>query len=397
MVTCSATMSRILQVVPTYYPAVRYGGPIRSVHGLSSALARRGHDVHVYTTNLDGPSNLDVPLDKPVDLDGVQVHYFDVPALRRLHWSPRMGERLRAEVGSFDIVHLQSTFLWPTWAAARAARQSGVPYLLAPRGMLGKTVIHGKNRWLKQLWIELIERRSLAQSAGVHVTVDLEAEEISALSLPMPRVFCVPNGIERPAQPMALESGPFASLPRPYVLFLSRINWKKGLDRLIKAWQWIPDVPLVIAGYDENGYRATLDQVAREANVTDRVHFIGPAPDEHKWALFANAALFALPSYSENFANVVAEAMSMACPVVVTPEVGLASLVRETGAGAVTSGEPAELAATIRTLLADAEARHRMGRAGQRAVAEHLSWNSVAARMEEVYESVVAESTPLVA
>ncbi len=81
-------MLRILQVVPTYYPAVRYGGPVRSVHGLSAALARRGHEVHVYTTNLDGPNDLDVPLDTPVDLDGVKVHYFDVPGLRRLHWSP---------------------------------------------------------------------------------------------------------------------------------------------------------------------------------------------------------------------------------------------------------------------------------------------------------------------
>src|ERR1700687_307966 len=92
---------RILQVVSAYYPAVRYGGPIRSVHGLAAALARRGHDVHVYTTNVDGESNLDVPLDRPSDLDGVAIHYFAVPALRRLWWSPALGRRLQESIGEF--------------------------------------------------------------------------------------------------------------------------------------------------------------------------------------------------------------------------------------------------------------------------------------------------------
>src|SRR5687767_11328021 len=82
---------RILQVVPAYFPAVRYGGPIRSVHGLCRALVRRGHEVHVYTTNVDGPANLDVPIERPVDIDGVQVHYFGVPALRRLFWAPALA------------------------------------------------------------------------------------------------------------------------------------------------------------------------------------------------------------------------------------------------------------------------------------------------------------------
>src|ERR1700761_4636824 len=97
---------RILHVVATYYPAVRYGGPVRSVHGLAKALARRGHDVHVYTTNVDGDQDLDVQLEKAIDLDGVQIRYFGVPALRRLFWAPSLGKKLRESVSEFDIVHL---------------------------------------------------------------------------------------------------------------------------------------------------------------------------------------------------------------------------------------------------------------------------------------------------
>ncbi len=308
-----------------------------------------------------------------------------------------MGARLRAEVAGFDVVHLHSTFLWPTWAAARAARDAEVPYLLAPRGMLGPTVVRNRSRRIKEAWIRFVERRSLAESAGVHVTMELEAEEIAALRLPLPRVFCVPNGIDRPANWLPLSEGPFANIPRPYALFLSRIDWKKGLDRLITCWKWVPNLPLVIAGNDETGYRTTLEALARKEGVADRIFFVGQASDAHKWALYENAQLFALPSYSENFGNVIAEAMAVGCPVVLTPEVGLASFVEETRSGVVTPGEPQILAAAIRNLAADGALRESMGRAGKIAAAERLSWNSIAARMETVYERVLTDVVGLTA
>jgi glycosyltransferase involved in cell wall biosynthesis len=151
---------RILQVVPTYYPAVRYGGPIRSVHGLAKALVQLGHEVHVATTSVDGNADLDVPADRPVDMDGVSVHYFRVPALRRLYWSPDLGRYLRTKIAAFDVAHLHSVYLWPTWAAARAAERRRVPYFISPRGMLIGDLIRGKSRWLKTAWIELIEKQS---------------------------------------------------------------------------------------------------------------------------------------------------------------------------------------------------------------------------------------------
>src|SRR5581483_2356165 len=95
----------------------------------------------------------------------------------------------------------------------------------------------------------------------------------------------------------------------------------------IEALPKVPDVPLVIAGNDDEGYQPKLAELARSLGVSDRVIFLGPVRDIHKWALYERAELFILPSYSENFGNVVAEAMAMGCPVVVTPEVGIAPLV----------------------------------------------------------------------
>jgi glycosyltransferase involved in cell wall biosynthesis len=392
--TDPARRLRILHVVPTYYPAVRYGGTIRSVHGLASALARRGHEVHVYTTSVDGANDLDVPLGRPVDLDGVAVHYFRVPALRRLFWAPALQHRVRERVAEFDIVHLHSVFLCPTWAGARAAARVGVPYVMSPHGMLVGDVIRRKSRLVKTAWINLVERISLAHAAALHVTADLEGEEIRALHLPVPDlVRQVPNGIDWPAQHLPLSETPFARLPAQYGLFLSRISWKKGLEQLITAWQRVRDLPLVIAGNDDEAYTPKLRRLAQSLGLAQQVIFVGPVSDEHKWALYERADLFLLPSYSENFGMVVAEAMYMGCPVVLTPEVGLARTVATAGAGIVTSNNPATLATAINDLLADADQRREMGRRGAEAARRLFTWSRVIEQMESLYFSAMSQST----
>src|SRR5437660_10694449 len=113
---------RLLHVVPTYLPAVRYGGPIFAVHALCRALAARGHAVEVFTTSIDGPRNAPVPHDKPVMLDGVKIRYFKSPAMRRLSWAPAVACALRREIAGVGVAHLHSVFLWSTWAATSLAR-----------------------------------------------------------------------------------------------------------------------------------------------------------------------------------------------------------------------------------------------------------------------------------
>lgn len=380
---------RVLHVVPSYLPATRYGGPIYSVHGLCKALAARGHEVHVFTTNVDGPGDSDVPLGQPVDLDGVKVWYFPSRWLRRLYFAPAMKRALARCAGDFDIVHLHSVFLWPTWAAARAAWRARVPYVIAPRGMLVQDLVLEKSRWVKTAWIRLIERRNLKRAAAVHVTAPLEQSEMEKFGLDLPPAFVVPNGIEPPA-PDSAETQDRAITPqRPYVLFLGRVNWKKGLDRLVQAWSEVDGAELVIAGNDDENYQAELEALAGQTGVADRVRFAGAAYGPDKWRLYRNAELFVLPSYSENFGTVVLEAMAMACPVVVTPEVGLASTVAEAGAGLVVPGEPKELAHALNRLLADPGLRLQMGRSGQQRVESDFLWPGVARQMEHCYERLV--------
>lgn len=374
-------------MVPTYLPAIRYGGPIYSVHGLCKSLASAGHDVTVFTTNVDGEGDSDVPLATPVLLDGVKVWYFPSRWGRRLYWSPPMWRALKQSVAAFDVVHLHSVFLWPTWAAARLAHRFNVPYVIAPRGMLVKDLIRKKSRAIKSAWICLIEKRNIERSALMHFTATIESREFEQFSFKFARECIVPNGVDFTDANVigeaaydirqAIEGG-------AYILFLGRLNWKKGLDRLIAAMPHIEGHRLIIAGNDEEGYLDTIHSLLLEYGVTDKItllpRFVSGAD---KAALYKNASLFALTSYSENFGNTVTEAMAFGCPAIVTREVGAADLVEASGCGAVTDEN--RLAATLKSLLGDPDKLREQGLAGKTWVEDNLSWKSVAQLMAAQY------------
>jgi len=373
---------RLLHVVPTYLPARRYGGPIYAVHGLCRALAARGHDVDVFTTNVDGDRESDVPLGVGVDLDGVHVRYF-ASNFRRLYVSPAMRAALDASIASYDAVHLHSVFLWPTYAAARAAAKQGVPYIVSPRGMLVPELVARKSSVAKKLWIRAVERRTFANAASVHFTAQVELDDARRIGIPLPDPIVVPNGIELPRAD---------SIPRlpDTLLFLGRINWKKGLEFLLDAIKNVAGVKVVIAGNDEEELTPKLRAQAERNGVADRVDFRGPVSGAAKEELLRTSTALVLPSLSENFGNVVLEAMAVEMPVIVTPEVGLAADVESAGAGIVTSNAPDALAAAIRRLLGDSGARAAMGKRGRALVQSRFTWDRVAAEMEQHYARIAA-------
>jgi glycosyltransferase involved in cell wall biosynthesis len=382
---------RILHVVPSYLPAVRYGGPIFAVHGLCRALAARGHEVQVFTTNIDGPGTTRTPIAKPVDLDGVQIRYFPSPLLRRLYWSPALGRALHQEIGKFDIVHLHSVFLYPTWAAARAARNAGIPYVLSPRGMLVKELIARRSRLAKSAWIHLIERSNLEQAAALHLTSQLEETELKYFGWRLPRLVAIPNAIDEPLSPNGNIASDVEAITseQPLVLFLGRLSWKKGLDRLLRAFARTQSGILAVVGTDDENFAAQLIKLAQELGIADRVRILPRTViGSEKERLFAAARLFVLPSYSENFGNAVLEAMRRSVPVIVTPEVGAAEVVRTSGAGLVVAGDPEPLSSAIRSLIADPSLARSMGEAGRRHAAAHFRWDHVAAQMEDLYSSL---------
>ena len=381
---------KILHVVPSYLPATRYGGPIRSVHGLARAQAARGHDVKVFTTNVNGPTVSPVPVLQPVDIDGVEVWYFPTSVGRRLYRSPAMAAALYRGGWSFDIVHLHSVFLWPTMMAARWAVSTKTPYVLTPRGMLVADLIARKNRWLKRAWIAVFERRTIAAAAALHLTSDVELADFTAMGFCARNIEVIPNAVDAP--PIPDPPARIDTSTRPYVLFIGRVNWKKGLDRLIPAMAQVPEAELLIAGSDEEGYQLHLEKLAEQHRVDDRIRFLGEVDGDAKWSLLRSATLLALTSYNENFGMVVLEAMAAGCPVLVTPEVGLAGEVRVSGTGVVVSGEPEVIGAAIAGLLQNPDVRRVMGQKGHAVSKSKYSWDAINNQMESLYTLSIQEA-----
>jgi glycosyltransferase involved in cell wall biosynthesis len=390
---------RVLHVVPTYLPALRYGGPIFSVHGLCRGTVERGHEVHVFTTNVDGPGVSDVPLERAVNLDGVNVWYFPTGLGRRLYRSPTLSAALRDRIASFDLVHLHSVFLWPTLAAARIAANRRVPYVLSPRGMLVPELIRQMGRFRKTAWIELFERRTIREAAALHVTAVNEAEDLKPFNFVLPPVWVIANGVHLPppTENYCAVSADVRSAVAggEFILTLGRINWKKNLLTLIDAVAALPNQRLIIAGNSEDDYARDVRRRINELGITNRIILIDRQIEEpDKSYLYRSCNIFLLPSLHENFGNVALEAMVHRKPVVVSSSAGVSEIVTEAKAGIVVPPQKNAIADAISLLMASPERRISCGQSGRRIAEERFGWSQTADQMIEHYGTIIRQRLP---
>ncbi len=388
---------RILHVVPTYLPAYRYGGPIESVHALNKHLVSKGAEVTVFTTAMDGPRDLDVPLNQAVNVDGVQVYYFAPGFPRAWFYSRRMAEALRSGARKFDLMHITSVFLAASALGARAARSAGRPYIISPRGSLMRAPLQKRSALKKKIYLRLAEEKNLAGAAAIHFTTPLEKEEYVSLGLPLRRALVISNGLDTsalpPGNPAEFRKKLNLRPEQKIILFLSRLSWKKGLDTLIEAFAGLkkemPEAVLLIAGGDDEGYKSQVEAMLAKEGVKSGVIFTGELLGAEKSSAYEAASVFALPSYAENFGVVVAEAMHFGVPVVISDAVGIAPQVAAAEAGFVVRKDPLEVKFALFKILQNAKAAAAMGARGERLVAEKFSYDAVADRFLEAYGQMV--------
>lgn len=388
---------RILHVVPTYFPARRYGGPIESVHALNKYLVRRGTEVTVYTTAIDGPNNLNVPLNVPVDLDGVKVNYFKPSFPRAWFYSRDMHKALKENTGKFDIMHITSVFLSVSTLGARAAARAGKPYIISPRGSLMRAPLEKKSALKKRIYLNLLEEKNLSRASAVHFTAEIERSEYLAMGLTARKMFVIPNGLDIDTLPPGDPAGfrkKFGIKPsEKIVLFLSRLSWKKGLDTLVDAFAGLsrdmPEAVLVIAGGDDENYRGEVEANVVSHRLEKKVIFTGELNGMERSSAYEAADVFCLPSYAENFGVAVAEAMYFGVPVVVSDAVGLAPRISEHEAGFVVRKDVLEVKFALFKILKNSKNGEAMGARGRRLVAEEFSYSAVADKFYEAYDNLV--------
>jgi len=355
----------------------RAGGPFASIRRLAQESACIGCEVEVL-----GLTDEFTEADRSV-WDPIRPRAFTPRFPRQSGYAPALRRKL--EHLPADLVHSHGLWMYPSWAAFRWSRRHRKPHVISIRGMLEPWAFryHG---WKKRpVWI-LWQRAALHAAAVLHATSETEADSIRSRGLKNP-IALIPNGVDIPD----IRHAAMSNSARRTALFLSRIHPKKGLLNLVQAWRQVRPKgwKLVIAGPDENGHLAEVQGAVSAAGISDTVSFAGAAYGEKKEALYRMADLFVLPTYSENFGIVVAEALAHQVPVITTTGAPWRDLVeRDCGWWINIGVEPLIHALHEATECSGAE-RREMGERGRRLVEEKFSWPKIARQMKEVYEWVL--------
>ncbi len=359
---------RILLNTPSLNPI--YGGPARSVPQLAFALAELGHTIGLWSP-VRGPEDLP-DCSRPADI-------------RRLAGS--FSDAIDT-FGQPDVVHDNGLWLPYHHQLARECAHRNISTVVSPRGMLEPWALRHK-RWKKCVAWYLYQRRDLHAARLLHATSDGELAQLRCLGLKQPAVI-LPNGVALPTENLRSEIGGRKSEIRT-ALFLSRLHPKKGLELLVEAWAQVRPLgwKMRVVGPDEGGYRQKIIEAVNRSQLTEFWDFEEMAEGPVKWDRLVKAELFVLPSYSENFGIVVAEALAAGIPVITTTATPWGALnkhncgwwVEPTVNGITTALRQATNLS--RDQLAD------MGKRGSAWARNEFRWPSIARSMVEAYRWVI--------
>jgi glycosyltransferase involved in cell wall biosynthesis len=378
---------RVLHVTPSYAPAYGYGGPIQSVERLVAALARLGVEQRVVTTNADGDRTLDVPRGW-TSRNGVPTKY--LPRWRAPDIAPSLLPEAFESSRWADVVHVTGVFCVPSVLGLMAARAAAKPTILSTRGALQPVAMQTRPD-RKQAWLRLFS--NIYDDVGVfHATAEHEARAIEETFGANRRLVIIPNGTEpfTDAEVSALCSdGP---LSPPLIGMLGRLHPIKAVDRVLDALDLLQRAGVVarlqFAGpVQDLAYRDSLLAQADRLGLANRFELLGPLHGMEKLRFYARCSVLVVASHSENFSNVVVEALNLRTPVVASLGTPWAELA-EAGCGAWVANQPESLADAIAPFITSPRVRLEAGAAGRHLVQRKYTWPTIARQMAELYDSV---------
>lgn len=403
---------KIIHITASYKPAYIYGGPIQSVGKLCEALgglAVSGEglgidDVQVLTTTANGTKELDVKIGAPILIDGVNVTYFKRQTKDHSHFSLGLLSGLRKKILRYTqddsnnemskrqtpkakfIIHIHAWWNLVSVLSCFGAKWYRVPVVLSPRGMLTSYTLGNRNSLFKRIIHKLLGKK-LLEYCHIHATSEQEKKDILNIITPK-SIIVIPNLVSFRFPVSSIHT---SSKDTFRLLFLSRIEEKKGLEILFEALAKV-NIPwlLTIAGAGKAEYVKSLKLKAEELGIHQQITWIGQVPNEDKFNLLARHDLTALISYNENFANVVIESLSVGTPILISRFVGLADYVAAKNLGWITGLNIEEIKTEILSAYQDITKRKEIRTNAPLLVNTDFKDEALAKQYVEYYKKILA-------
>jgi glycosyltransferase involved in cell wall biosynthesis len=368
----------------------RRGGAGAACLGMAKAMARRGHEVRIITTDR-GYDSASAPQEPSLAIEALPGNW---PDFFGTSWA--MRHRLGETVREADVVHIHALYLFHDWAAARWCWRYRKPYIVAPHGALDP-FIYRRHRWRKFVVETAFQNEVSRRAAGLHYTT-AEEWRLARAHARNSRGSIVSlgvdlDGLERLPSRSALRSRYPAIGDRKAILFLGRLSYKKGVDIVIKAFSEIAhrrnDIFLILAGPDE-GIRERAATLIARCGVAERCLFTGMVTGEDKRVVLGGSDIFVLASKSENFGISVVEAAASGIPVVISDRVNIWREFHDAKAGLAAPPTVADFARQLKLLLDNPAAAADIGRRGA-AVARRFSWELLAPQYAQMYATAARD------
>jgi Glycosyltransferase len=386
---------KTLFVFPAYEPAWAFGGTVSSNVNLCKAMAKHGVAVVVYTTNADGKGgHLNVPLNEPIILDGVEVWYFNCDLfVQKGFYSRGLNQKLKKTVSSFDMIHVAAIWQFFQFDVYRSCKYFSKPYVVSTHGSLSRWPLN-QNKIRKRLYWHLFGKTAIKHASGIRFTA--EDERVTACStlkaLNETPGFIIPNGIEinNIKRHVDLRKSLNISDNKFVLLYTGRIHKKKGIHLVFEALKKLNDSRFLflIAGPKEDmHYTNYLIKLSNE--IRDSIIWHDPVSRDKIWDFYYSSNLLVLPSYDENFGMIVVEAMACEVPVMITRNVAIWREIQADEAGVIVNQDADEIAEAIKKLADDTELLNRMKQNARKSAEDRYDINKVASFMIKAYEDIL--------
>ncbi|MDZ8236393.1 MAG: glycosyltransferase [Nostoc sp. ChiQUE01a] len=387
---------KVLHVIPSI--AKVRGGTSQAVLDMVKALQITNVNAEIATTNDDGDNLLDVPLRKCISYNHVRVWFFDrfspnIKAIREYAFAGELTQWLWQNISQYELVHVHALFSYPSTIAMAIARWKNIPYIVTPHGLLCEWSLQQSTR-KKQTYLKLIEQANLDGSQMLHFTSEKEQQEVSLLGLHKPN-FVLPLGISLPTKiadaRQRLRQQFNIPADEPVILFLSRLHSKKGLEYLIPALGKLTHhrFTFILAGNGTPDYEGQIESLLVSHGLRDRTFVVGFVEGQTKDILMQGSDLFVLTSHSENFAVSVLESLAVGVPVLVTPGVALASVVKQNQLGYVPNLDIAAIAQALEHYFNNTQTAQKMGERARQLISEKYTLEKTALQMQQIYQTVL--------